>query len=245
MKSVVRRNQIIITSLAILIAVAGYLNYTERNVAKQTANKVEKESIDDSTTSNMGGTLNEVSADASKEFESDSLLSGTDDIPSNDENIDGDTANANGDVSNESGDIQGESVNENNNESEPGDAIFTSAGTFSANAKLNREQLRAQNKETLLNMINSGNLSEAQKAEITDQMIHITEVAELENEIETLLEAKGFNGAVVSIGDENVDVVVNMTAVSDTERAKIEDVVKRKTNVSAANIVITPISDEN
>ena len=105
MKSVVRRNQIIITSLAILIAVAGYLNYTERNVAKQTANKVEKESIDDSTTSNMGGTLNEVSADASKEFESDSLLSGTDDIPSNDENIDGDTANANGDVSNESGDI--------------------------------------------------------------------------------------------------------------------------------------------
>ena len=36
-----------------------------------------------------------------------------------------------------------------------------------------------------------------------------------------------------------------MTAVSDTERAKIEDVVKRKTNVSAANIVITPISDEN
>ena len=102
-----------------------------------------------------------------------------------------------------------------------------------------------KNNETLLNMINSGNLSEAQKAEITDQMIHITEVAELENEIETLLEAKGFNGAVVSIGDENVDVVVNMTAVSDTERAKIEDVVKRKTNVSAANIVITPISDEN
>ena len=160
-------------------------------------------------------------------------------------NIDSDAASVNGDVSNESSDMPSERVNENNSESEPGDAIFTSAGTFSANAKLNREQLRAQNKETLLNMINSGNLSEAQKAEITDQMIHITEVAELENEVETLLEAKGFNGAVVSIGDENVDVVVNMTAVSDTERAKIEDVVKRKTNVSAANIVITPISDEN
>ena len=117
MKGVVRRNQIIITSLAILIAVAGYLNYTERNVAKQTANKVEKESIDDSTTSNMGGSLNEVSADASKEFESDSLLSGTDDIQSNDEDIDSDAASVNGDVSNESSDIQSESVNENNSES--------------------------------------------------------------------------------------------------------------------------------
>lgn len=243
MKGVVRRNQIIITSLAILIAVAGYLNYTERNVAKQTANtKTEKESIDDSTTSSVSGSLNEVSADAVKEFESDSLLNGTDDILSNDSDVD-DFTDVNGDVSNES--TEYENTEENNDTSEPGDAIFTSAGTFSANAKLNREQLRAQNKETLLNMINSGNLSEEQKAQITEQMIHITEIAELENEVETLLEAKGFNGAVVSINDNNVDIVVNMTEVSDTERAKIEDVVKRKTNVSASNIVITPISDEN
>lgn len=96
-----------------------------------------------------------------------------------------------------------------------------------------------------MNMINSGNLSEEQKNDITNEMIHITEIAELENEIETLLEAKGFMGAVVSVSDDSVDVVVNLTDVSDKERAQIEDIVKRKTEISAANIVITPITDEN
>lgn len=83
------------------------------------------------------------------------------------------------------------------------------------------------------------------KNDITNEMIHITEIAELENEIETLLEAKGFMGAVVSVSDDSVDVVVNLTDVSDKERAQIEDIVKRKTEISAANIVITPITDEN
>ena len=222
MKGVVRRNQIIITSLAILIAVAGYLNYTERNVLKQTSgSNTEKESVSDETTA---ASLDEVSADALKEFESDTLLQETGDIESNDS------------------EIESESVEETG---EPGDAVFTNAGTFAANAKLNREQLRASNKETLLNMINSGNLSEEQKKEITNEMIHITEVAELENEIETLLEAKGFTGVVVSVSDDTVDVVVNMTDVTDKERAQIEDVVKRKTEISASNIVITPITDEN
>lgn len=105
--------------------------------------------------------------------------------------------------------------------------------------------MRASNKETLMNMINSGNLSEEQKNDITNEMIHITEIAELENEIETLLEAKGFMGAVVSVSDDSVDVVVNLTDMSDKERAQIEDIVKRKTEISAANIVITPITDEN
>ena len=47
MKKRARKNQVIITALAILIAVAGYLNYTERGVMKQAANTEE--------TSNMGG----------------------------------------------------------------------------------------------------------------------------------------------------------------------------------------------
>lgn len=56
-------------------------------MAKQTAgSKTEKESVDDSTTSSS---LNEVSADALKEFESDSLLEGTDDIASNDSEVEG------------------------------------------------------------------------------------------------------------------------------------------------------------
>lgn len=231
MKGIVRKNQIIITSLAILIAVAGYLNYTERNVMEQTTTK-DAETVNDSVSDIS---LSDVSADTEKQFEEDTLLEGNGDIESNDNDIEDDNMN----------DGESADISDGNKESsvEPGEAIFTNAGTFAANAKLNREQLRAQNKETLMNMLSSGNLSDEQKADITNQMIHITEVAELENEVETLLEAKGFNGAVVSISDETVDVVVNMTNVSDSQRAQIEDIVKRKTEVQSSGIVITPITD--
>ncbi len=229
MKGIVKKNQVIITSLAILIAVAGYLNYTEKNVIKQT-NKAKEvgEQLDDTipVADNSNGEIGSNSTENSKEK---------------------DTENNTGDMVENST----ESSEENNTEessdedSVPGEAILTNVGTFSANARLQREQLRAKNKETLLNMINSGNLTEEQKDDITNEMLHITEVAELENEVETLLEAKGFNGAVVSIGDNSVDVVINMTDVDDKERAQIEDIVKRKTEVSLSNIVITPITVEN
>ena len=57
-----------------------------------------------------------------------------------------------------------------------------------------------------------------------------------------LLEAKGFTDVVVSITDGNADVVLNMGEVTDAKRAQVEDIVRRKTNVEAQNIVITPIS---
>ncbi|MFR7959162.1 MAG: SpoIIIAH-like family protein [Roseburia intestinalis] len=46
---------------------------------------------------------------------------------------------------------------------------------------------------------------------------------------------------MVSITDDNCDVVLNMGEVTDTKRAQVEDIVKRKTNISADKIVITPI----
>lgn len=232
MKGIIKKNQIIITSLAILIAVAGYLNYTEKSVLNQTKKAEEAaEQVQDTT---ADPSLDEVAANASLEYASDTLLEGTDDILSNDSDLESETT--------ASEDSDGESTDEI---SVPGEAVLTNVGTFSANARLQREQLRAKNKETLLNMINSGNLSEEQKSDITNEMLHITQIAELENQVETLLEAKGFTDAVVSISDNAVDVVVNMTDVTEEGRAQIEDIVKRKTEVPASNIVITPITVEN
>ena len=52
----------------------------------------------------------------------------------------------------------------------------------------------------------------------------------------------GFNDVVVSINESSADVVVSNTQVSDAERAQIEDIVKRKTGIEAANITITPVT---
>ena len=58
---------------------------------------------------------------------------------------------------------------------------------------------------------------------------------------EMMLEAKGFTDVVVSMNDDGCDVVLNMGEATDAKRAQVEDIVKRKTGVSADKIVITPI----
>ena len=140
------------------------------------------------------------------------------------------------------GEAAGDSAAEEQN---AGETVLTSADTvtdFAAEVKLDREQVRSKNKETLLDIVNNTSISDAQKQEAVDAMIAMTDVAERENAAELLLEAKGFTDVVVSITDDTADVVLNMGDVTDAKRAQVEDIVKRKTGIEGENIVITPIS---
>ena len=73
-------------------------------------------------------------------------------------------------------------------------------------------------------------------------MIELTQISEKETSAEILLEAKGFTGAVVSISDNMVDVVVGGETLTDAQLAQIEDIIIRKTGVAPENIIISPLS---
>ena len=130
----------------------------------------------------------------------------------------------------------------------PGEAVLIASNNedstdLASKVKANREQIRSQNKESLLEIINNSGIGEEQKQDAINAMIAMTNIAEREAAAEMLLEAKGFTDVVVSITDDNADVVLNMGEVTDAKRAQVEDIVKRKTNVAAENIVITPIQN--
>ena len=112
---------------------------------------------------------------------------------------------------------------------------------FAAEVKLNREQVRSKNKESLLEIINNDSIKDEQKEEAINSMVEITELAEKEADAEMMLEAKGFTNVVVSISDEVCDVVLSMGEVTDAKMAQVEDIVKRKTGVAAEKIVITTL----
>lgn len=195
----IKKNQLIITALAIMIAAAGYINYTGNLSDIITVNDTV------STQDPTSNPVDEVSGD----------------ILSNDAEPDEQSLQ------------------------EPGSVVLTSGNGVSSSvvseAKLNREQIRAKNKETLLEVINNAALTESAKAEAVAQLSAITDNSEKEIAAELLLEAKGFSDAAVSILDGNVDVVINQTQLTDTQKAQIEDIVKRKTGIAAENIVITPL----
>ena len=109
---------------------------------------------------------------------------------------------------------------------------------------MNREQVRAKNKESLLEVINNEALTDKQKKAAIDEMVKLADIAEKEANTEMLLNAKGFNNVVVSIVDDSCDVVVDMGEVTDAKMAQVEDIVKRKTGISPEKIVITTLKNK-
>lgn len=203
MKRIFKKNQIIITTLAVMIAIAGYLNYSG----------VLFDGTKNDTTQANADLANQELLDISEE----DLETGTGDILSNDSEVEG----------------------------VPGEAVLTgtSAQTTVAQAKVSREQVRSQNKETLQSIIDNSNISDEEKKEAVSQLVRMTEIAEQEMAIETLMASKGFSEAVVNLTEDSADIVVNASELTDANRAQIEDIVSRKTDIAPENIVITPIHE--
>lgn len=188
MKKIFKKNHIIITVLALLIAVAGYINYTD-NIKDKAKDKNNVNQVD--------------------------------------------------------GEIQNNDAEPDDNSiTDPGAAIFTSTeiSQFIVSAKLEREQVRAANKETLLEIIDSETLQDDAKKDAIAQMVQLTDVAEKEAAAELLLEAKGFSNVIVSISGSQVDVVVETQELTESDLAQVEDVVTRKTGCGVDALTITSVS---
>lgn len=95
-----------------------------------------------------------------------------------------------------------------------------------------------------MGIINDTNVTEEQKQDAINQMITMTDLAEKETTVETLLKSKGFSEAVVSLTEDSADVVVNSEELNEANRAQIEDIISRKAGIAPENIVITPIRSD-
>lgn len=214
MKNLFKKNQLMITALAVMIAIAGYLQFSGTNLDEKYLKTEDTVDAVDSSNVAMGDTFTEI------------------------ESLDSDV-----DVAMEDSyeDSFAEATPEENEI--PGEAVFTSTKGVAmlSEARILKEQTRAKNKDTLMSIINSEGLTDAQKQEAVDCMVKMTEIAEKEAAAQILLEAKGFRDTIVSINDGAVDVVVNAAELSDIQRAQIEDIVKRKTDISPENVIISTI----
>lgn len=239
MKNLLKKNQIIITALAIMIAIAGYLNLTKDTLAE------EKNKIDDSVAE-----LTEYES-----YSEDALLAENtlyDEVLeiSDEDNILTDTyevsSSGTGELLIEDSVTNNESLTEQ--QSLPGEAVLASttiSGDYFSSARLKREQTRSKNKTMLMELLADESATEEQRNIAFGKIVALAETAEIENATEMLLEAKGFDGAVVSIVDNSVDVVVNAASVTDGQIAQIEDIVIRKTGLEAENIVISAVVAED
>lgn len=225
MKKVWRRNQLIITALVILVGVAGYLNFTEKSVT-ETLDWAAKEEVEE--TVNVEDTEKTEEENAEDVKETKEVKKTAKNEKAEEEEL----------TEKELAEVETTSETEDEN---VGEAVLTNAKTNDAfySIKLEREQTRAENKEMLTEILNNKNATEDQKNDAINSIMEMADNAEKENAAETLLTAKGFSGAVVSITEDCVDVVINQEKLTDQEVVQVEDIVSRKTGMSMEKIVIS------
>lgn len=214
-KRSVRKNQVIIAALAVMIVVAGYLNFKSGGMEAEESSVVSNALIEEGT-------------DEADEVLLDLTENNIQEIEVADEEDMADLENS-----------------ETDSPEDVGEAVLTSGMTaqnFSAQAKLNREQMRSKNKEALIEVINNANVTEALKQSAMEDLVDMTNRSEMEVAAENLLTAKGFENSVVSLTADSCDVVVGRESLTNSERAQIEDIICRKTDVGTENIVITTLN---
>jgi stage III sporulation protein AH len=268
MKNIFKKNHIIITALAIMIVIAGYLSFTNDDAAdKKDAIQTDamnsgdyeeftdSEGVDVATTTGTDttGTKNDTTA-ADKDTTLDDANAADKDAEATDDENDETTgtdkdADELGDISDEDMLANAQDVTDNGEldleEGVPGEAVLANAASkidasyFVAN-KFEREQVRAKIKENYMDIINSKELSKEQKQAAVDSMLEFNDIMAKEKKAEMILEAKGFADSIVFMNEGTVDVVVNAEALTDQQLAIIESVVKDETGVAIENIDINP-----
>ena len=227
-----KRNQVIITVLVFMIAIAAYLNTQETPTSFQSTN------VADST---------EIIAPEEIDFFSgydEQIVDARGVVDPSQEGVVADSTELSMQDATDVESITA-TITKKSEEALSGTDVAASKNleeSYFAEEKLLREQSRAQQVEQLTEYVANENLDQETKAKAAENLLEIQERIEKENGAEALLRAKGFKEVYVRIDDDGVDVVISKSELSDSDIAQIEEIVNRKTGYSVGKIKITPLN---
>lgn len=120
-----------------------------------------------------------------------------------------------------------------------------SKSTYILDMKMTREKQRNDLSEELNEIINNPSTTDKSREEASNMKLQLVKYQETELKIENLLSAKGFENALVYIGESNVNVVVNKQDLSKSEAARIFDLVAEQAGVSYDQIKLMNSYSQN
>ncbi|MBR7071735.1 MAG: SpoIIIAH-like family protein [Clostridia bacterium] len=107
--------------------------------------------------------------------------------------------------------------------------------------KKERQSSRKKIEDELAETLKSERLTEEDKKTVAEKSSMLADRAEKENNIESLLKAKGFPKAVAFIGDDTVNIVVQSDGLTASQTLQIQDIAVDQTSVNLAKIKIVSV----
>ena len=229
MKQILKKNQIIISVIAIMLIAAGYMNYTSNEKqALETAVLTDSEKyagIGDATlvSANVADNNDLVNNDETQNIIDDSAKNEEkkDEIKSNDQN----TESKENIVQNEIN--TSTTVTENS-----GDQYF-------AELRLERDKMYSQMLESYQKILSNNQISETQK-EISEN--EIKKINDTRNAImiaENLIKKKGFQDLIIFINGDSISIIVKAKELKEEQIAQIQNIISRELKGEIENIHIS------
>ncbi len=235
MKQILKKNQIIISVIAIMLIAAGYMNYTSNE--KQA---LETAVLTDSEKYAGIGDATLVSAN----------VADNNDLVNNDETQN--TDNENNNTPKEVDKKDEIKLNEQNTETKENDkntiqneintsttVTETSGDQYFAELRLERDKMYSQMLESYQKILSNSQISETQK-EISEN--EIKKINDTRNAImiaENLIKNKGFQDLIIFINGDSISIIVKAKELKEEQIAQIQNIISRELKGEIENIHIS------
>ncbi|MDE5756472.1 MAG: SpoIIIAH-like family protein [Clostridia bacterium] len=114
----------------------------------------------------------------------------------------------------------------------------TAVETFFNSHRSNRETARAEEFSYLDAIIKSDSASETVKASAEQKQVELLEFIEKELVLESIIKAKGFDDAVVTMSTNNLNVIVNKAELTSQDVAQIVGAMLSETNYNRNQVYV-------
>lgn len=234
MKKLLKKNQVVVYVIALMLVVAGYLNFTTNNEqALETSLQMES---DDMQIADIGD---------AKLANSDDVVTGSAENQERKEEEGKNQNNAENSIQEKT--IEKTEENTNNENATKGNTIVQTSGTntkeasdYFVKSKLERDKMYSQMLETYENVLNSSNSLETQKQSATDEIKKINEIKNSIMVCENLISTKGFNNNIVFVNGESISVIIGSEQELTKEQvAQIQNIISRELKANINNIHIS------
>lgn len=220
MKGILKKNQIIIYVIAIMLMFAGYLNYMPKNGDESIQTSLDIEAKDDSKLADIG----------------DATLVSSNDIVTDNSNKINLSNSANNELSKE---VIKKDEENNNETTEETSGSSIDNNEYFTKSKLERDNMYSQMIETYEKILNSNNSLETQKQTATTEISKINQTKNSIMICENLIKTKGFENVVIFVNGDNVSIIIGTKELNQEEVAQIQNIISRELKVNIENIHIS------
>lgn len=219
-----KKNQVVIFVIALMLVTAGYLNYTNEQNLKQ--NLLPTSSLADSEQMAAIGDATLVSANEIKENK---------EINEELNNITENVNNKNEQVS--TNDIK-ENINNISNSKETNNTVISDNSYFTQ-SRLDRDNMYSQMLENYQKILETDSLEAEEKTNAQEEIKRINNEKNAIMIAENLIKTKGFEDVIVFINNGNVSVIVKANKLEENNIAQIQNIITRELNVKVNKINVS------